>query len=623
MAGGRADDHENLARGDAVLLRTARCALMTMLFLLPAAAASAATIRYVSPSGSDGGSCSQLAPCRSLDAAYQVSAPGDVVEVRGGSYPSQNIRASSKGAPRVTIRAAAGARPVLGGLDVHASHLQVVGPFLSRSLTTANISGPKVTDTLVQDIEVDAQGTDETPGWIAAVDGVTWRRINIHNARDANALLYIDGSYPNNGSVKRLVIEDSAFHDVTVPAGSSTHSQCIYLLGTQSSVIRRNSFWNCAIFDIFQSGDIDNTTDLLVENNTMEAPRLQGGACCAYFTLRFAWGVPQRVTLRNNSSAHQMDFRLGAVNSKVVGNAIQRGMSCADGVTFSHNVVTGTRGCSPTDKRVSDLGFRNTDAHDFRLEPGSAAIDAGDPADAPATDKLGFGRRGRPDAGALEFGGIPPSTGPVPSGPATGLVGAWGFNEGRGRTANDGSGSGHAGRIKGALRVKGRFGRALRFDGAGDRVRIPDTSTLDLSRGMTLEAWVKPNGRRLSGRPVIVKKRSKGLSYGLYAGGAIGRPAAVVKTARQRRLGTRSQLRRGRWSHLAVTWNGRLMRIYVNGKQRGKTRVTRPLSRSAGPLLIGAAGGRRSFRGVIDEVRIYNRALSRAQVRADRKAAVG
>jgi hypothetical protein len=607
-----------------VLLRTARCALMTMVFLLPAASAFAATTRYVSPSGSDGGSCSQLAPCRSLNAAYQASAPGDVVEVRAGSYGSQNIRASSKGAPRVTIRAAAGARPVLAGLDVHASHLQVLGPFLTHSLTTANISGAKVADTLVQDIEVDAQGTSETPGWIAAVDGVTWRRINIHNARDANALLYIDGSYPNNGSVKHLVIEDSAFHDVTVPAGSSTHSQCIYLLGTQNSVIRRNSFWNCAIFDIFQSGDIDNTTDLLVENNTMEAPRLQGGTCCAYFTLRFAWGVPQRITLRNNSSAHQMDFRLGAVNSKVVGNAIQRGMECADGVTFSHNVVTGRGGCSATDKRVSNLGFRNLEEHDFRLEPGSGAIDAGDPRDAPATDKLGFGRRGRPDAGALEFGGIRPAGGgQAPSAPTGGLVGAWGFNEGRGRTAGDRSGNGNAGRIKGAVRVKGRFGRALRFDGSRERVRIPDASSLDLTRAMTLEAWVKPNGRRLSGRPVVVKKRSKGLSYALWAGGGIGRPSAVVRTARKRRLGTRSQLPRGRWSHLAVTWNGRLMRIYVNGKRRGKMRVNRPLSRSAGPLLIGAAGGRRSFRGVIDEVRVYNRALTRAQVRADRTRPIG
>ena len=79
----------------------------------------------------------------------------------------------------------------------------------------------------------------------------------------------------------------------------------------------------------------------------------------------------------------------------------------------------------------------------------------------------------------------------------------------------------------------------------------------------------------------------------------------------------------GQWTHIVGTHDGATGRIYVNGKQRGKTRVTRPLSRSAGPLLIGAAGGRRSFRGVIDEVRIYNRALSRAQVRADRKAAVG
>jgi hypothetical protein len=140
---------------------------------------------------------------------------------------------------------------------------------------------------------------------------------------------------------------------------------------------------------------------------------------------------------------------------------------------------------------------------------------------------------------------------------------------------------------------------------------------------MTLEAWVRPTARRRANRPVIAKTRKRGLAYGLYAGGAIGRPAALVRTARQRRLASKSPLRRGRWSHLAVTWNGRRMRIFVNGKQRGKTRVTRHLAGSAGPLLIGAAGGRRGFRGAIDEVRVYNRALSKAAIRADRKRRIG
>jgi hypothetical protein len=283
----------------------------------------------------------------------------------------------------VTIKPAPGERPVLAELEIAASHLNVLGPFRTQALETANTRGAHVTDVLVQDIDVNGQGTSETPAWIAAVNGVTWRRVEVHNANDANALLFIDGSYPENGSVKNLTIEDSSFHDVTVPSGSGTHSQCIYVAGTQGMTVRRSHFYNCAIFDIFQSGDVDTTTDMLIENNVFEAPRLQGGSCCAYFTVRFAWGVPQRVVLRNNSSEHQMDFRLGAVNSRVVGNTIQSGIACADGVRFSHNVVTKSRPCASTDRRVSRIGYRNPDNHDFSLVSGSPAINAGDPSDHP------------------------------------------------------------------------------------------------------------------------------------------------------------------------------------------------------------------------------------------------
>ena len=81
---------------------------------------------------------------------------------------------------------------------------------------------------------------------------------------------------------------------------------------------------------------------------------------------------------------------------------------------------------------------------------------------------------------------------PVP----TGLVGAWGLNEGAGTTATDSSGSGNNGVLSGAgvtWDPAGKFGRALAFNGSSGNVTIPHTSSLSFSSSYTLEAWVKPS----------------------------------------------------------------------------------------------------------------------------------
>ena len=75
-----------------------------------------------------------------------------------------------------------------------------------------------------------------------------------------------------------------------------------------------------------------------------------------------------------------------------------------------------------------------------------------------------------------------------------GLVAAYGFNEGSGSTVSDASGNGNNGTIANATwAATGKYGKALQFNGTSALVTIPDATSLHLTTGMTLEAWVNPS----------------------------------------------------------------------------------------------------------------------------------
>ena len=205
----------------------------------------------------------------------------------------------------------------------------------------------------------------------------------------------------------------------------------------------------------------------------------------------------------------------------------------------------------------------------------------------------------------------------------SGLVAAFGFNEGSGAMVVDSSGRNHTGTITNATwAAAGKFGGALQFNGQSSWVTVPDTAALDLTNGMTLEAWVNPAG--LSGWRTAIMKESTGLSYALYANDNSPNPAVTVRigTADRSAAGT-SQLPLNTWTHLAATYDGAQLRLYVNGVQAGSRAQTGNMVVSTGPLRIGGnAVWTEFFSGLIDEVRVYNRALSAAEILADMNAAV-
>src|SRR5207247_5732705 len=96
------------------------------------------------------------------------------------------------------------------------------------------------------------------------------------------------------------------------------------------------------------------------------------------------------------------------------------------------------------------------------------------------------------------------------------LVAASGVNEGSGTQVLDFSGNGNVGTISGAAWTPaGKYGAALSFNGTDSWVTVPDAASLELTGGMTLEAWVKPTA--IDGwECVLLKEDSTDLAYALY-----------------------------------------------------------------------------------------------------------
>jgi hypothetical protein len=201
---------------------------------------------------------------------------------------------------------------------------------------------------------------------------------------------------------------------------------------------------------------------------------------------------------------------------------------------------------------------------------------------------------------------------------SVGLVAAYGFSDTTGTTVKDISGHNLTGVRSGATSTTaGKFGRGLSFDGVNDSVSIPDSTLLDLTKGMTLEAWVLPS--TTSGwRAAIAKEKTGGTVYGLFGSSDTGKPSASVFTTSALRTSGPTALSTTAWSHLAVTYNGTTLIVYVNGVAVASRAVTGSLQASSGVLRLGGASTvGQWFKGKMDEVRIYDKANSAAQIKSD------
>ena len=234
---------------------------------------------------------------------------------------------------------------------------------------------------------------------------------------------------------------------------------------------------------------------------------------------------------------------------------------------------------------------------------------------------------------AVALAGAPP----VPPGkvclPQKGLVGYW-AGEG---SPNDSAGKNHGRIVGGVTFVKGRTGRCFKLDGKGAHVQIANSPALRITGDQTVAMWLRadtiqkhmnPFHKAYGGEFSVLLREGGHLRYAFGMAGSNGRPYAALVTR-----GAIEMLKARRWVHFAAVRDAaaKTVRLYVNGRKarslygviyfpgqpgRPYTGDITPLPKaraSSYPAYIGR-GNNECFAGLIDEVAIWNRALSQAEI---------
>jgi hypothetical protein len=251
-------------------------------------------------------------------------------------------------------------------------------------------------------------------------------------------------------------------------------------------------------------------------------------------------------------------------------------------------------------------------------------------------------------AGAVGFGGTTGgagstgaagTTGTAGSGGAAGngspgLIGWWRFDENSGTTAQDSSGNfNHGTLVGGADWTNGRLGSALRVDGQNGMVTIvpPGGSPLfdSIAFEITYAAWIKPdsNVAQRAFATALGRTHEDFLFQDFWLGLVNGAPGCIVHSPTWQGAVSPVQASTNDWTHVACVYDDTGVRLYVNGVSV----AARSMSDTIGPIstryLIGAAeaigvvGGTQVvvdhyFPGAIDDVRVYDRNLSGAEISA-------
>ncbi|MCP3902729.1 MAG: LamG domain-containing protein, partial [Planctomycetes bacterium] len=197
-----------------------------------------------------------------------------------------------------------------------------------------------------------------------------------------------------------------------------------------------------------------------------------------------------------------------------------------------------------------------------------------------------------------------------------GSVAHWKLDETSGTTAADSVG-GHDGTVSdGTWSSSGRISGAMEFDGTDDFITVANATPLQLTNKMTITAWIKGDawGTGNSVNTILRKGGSDPVNWQLAI--TKGKVSLTLDDTDDAPIIGATVLTAGEWSHVAATWDGPKARVYVDGVIDNHPPPTKfaPIGTDTRSVYLGGRSGADLFDGLIDDVRLYNRALSAKEI---------
>jgi hypothetical protein len=353
---------------------------------------------FVATNGANSNPCTRAHPCRTFNRAYRVARPGEVIQIGGGTYPSQTIQVDRR---KVTARRNVVLRPargetvrINGDLTMYGSHAVFRGSrrpynFKLHYLRSEATAG-RETSQHVTFVNLDGAGFSIGPNRHIKIDGGDWGPNTISPVGgECNAdenKIGPDGNIP--GQIPRHIVLDGLYiHDQNSTDLDTCHFGGLFWISGRHMVLRKTRFSQNVVYDL----QVQNFTnaypdvrDVLIENNWFGAP---------------VEGLPDDAT-NDRQQELQMDPRHGCWrdwlirfnsfynglalgfdgapcfrNVRVIGNVgdVDDCYEGASGLKMGYNAWLGGR-CRSTDVRISSLAYvrRALGHEDFHLSGGKA-----------------------------------------------------------------------------------------------------------------------------------------------------------------------------------------------------------------------------------------------------------
>jgi len=199
-----------------------------------------------------------------------------------------------------------------------------------------------------------------------------------------------------------------------------------------------------------------------------------------------------------------------------------------------------------------------------------------------------------------------------------GLVAHWTFDEGKGDTTADISGNGNDATFDGNPQwTQGKFGKGLKFDG-NSRLRVEDSDSLRVTDAFTIALWANPESGQPDWAKFICKQKVPYYPYGLQYDNSQG--IFGTGNVNGQRYDTTPHLPNfpGEWHHLALVFDGKTLVLYKDGEEVARNDSAKgKITQNNEPVSIGGRlNTGQNFKGILDDVRLYNRALSQKEIKA-------